>query len=114
MRDRKKYMKEWRSKNRDKIRGYEQKYRENHLEKIKEKEARRRKRPERIKYMNNYSKQYVKLGEAKLKHQMRARTNKKYGKTPKGYEKHHLDYETPDNFILVSIKEHKLIHKNTP
>ena len=110
-RDRKEYIKQWRAKNKDKIKEYEKRYKEKHPNKIKQKEDRRRKRTERIKYMNEYSKKYVKSGEAKLKHEIRSRTNKKYGKTPKGYEKHHLDYNSPDNFVLKSISEHKSIHK---
>jgi len=109
-RDRKEYMRKWRARNRNKIREYDRRYKEKNPDKIKQKEIRRRQKPRRIKYMNEYSKKYVKSGEAKLKHEIRSRTNKKYGNTPKGYEKHHLDYNNPNNFVLVPLEKHKLIH----
>ena len=107
---RKAYIREWSKKNRDKIREYEKKDKLKHPDRFKEKEVRRRKKPTRIEYMKKYIKERMKNPEVRKKHHIRSRTNKKYGKTPKGYEKHHLDYESPDDFIIIPIELHKLIH----
>lgn len=108
---RKEYLRQWWKDNQDKRRMYEKRYKTKHPERIKEKEARRRKKPEHIAYMKEYKKSYIQRPEVRYKHRIRVRSNEKYGKTPVGYQKHHLSYDTPDNFIIVPIETHIQIHK---
>lgn len=58
-------------------------------------------------YMREYSKRDYEI----VKRKIRRLTKYYYGKTPKGYERHHINYDSPHNFILVPIKEHVKIHK---
>ena len=58
-------------------------------------------------YMREYSKRPYEIAKRKI----RRLTQYYYGKVPKGYERHHLNYDSPHNFILIPIKEHRKLHK---
>jgi len=108
--EKRKYRREWRLKNKKKISDSNKKFRIRHPDKVREGDARRRKTEKRKEWTRKYSKERLKDPIEKLKHSIRSRTNKMYGNVPKGYERHHLNYDSPHNFILVPRLEHKKIH----
>jgi len=59
------------------------------------------------KYMRKWSKTAIE----KHKHNIRLQSQRIYGKVPKGYQRHHLNYDSPHNFILIPIREHIKIHR---
>jgi uncharacterized protein YaaR (DUF327 family) len=61
-------------------------------------------------YHKKYMKDYIKNPEEKKKQSIRAKTFRIYGKVPKGYHRHHLNYDSPHNFILIPFEEHKKLH----
>jgi len=109
--ERREYFAEWRKNNKDKISIINKTYKQNHPEIIKAKNRNRKKTAHRLAWTREYIKKRLQIPEEKKKHYIRTRTLKKYGKTPKGYQKHHLDYDSPDNFIVMPIHNHKLIHQ---
>ena len=97
---------------------YQRRYRLKNGDKIRARERiRDRKRRERGKnkqdgeYHKEYMKKYSKREEVKHKQNVRRMTYYYYGKVPKGYHRHHLDYDSPHNFILIPIKKHGEIHR---
>ena len=58
-----------------------------------------------------FMKEYIKRPEERKKQYIRYKTFKIYGKVPNGYERHHINYDSPHNFILIPIKEHLNFHK---
>ena len=108
---RKLYEKQWVLNNPEKVKNYKKNWIKNNPEKMREIWARVRKIPRRIKYHNEYSKIYVKRPCEVIKHRVRNQSQKIYGKVIKGYERHHTDYNSPHNFIVIPMKEHKEIHK---
>ena len=62
-------------------------------------------------YLKKYMKDYSKRPEERAKKIIRMQSQRIYGKVPKGYERHHINYDSPHNFILIPIKVHKEIHK---
>lgn len=94
---------------------YLKKYRRTHREQIRPvARARYLKNKEKwIKYGREYQRKhpYKTLSpEAQRKNHIRARTFQIYGAPPKGYERHHLNYNSPHNFILVPRAEHRKLH----
>ncbi len=67
--------------------------------------------PKRIEYIKNYKKNYCKRPKEIIKKRIRRMTQYYYGKVPRGYNRHHLDYDTPHSFILIPIKEHYKKHR---
>lgn len=70
-----------------------------------------RQRPEIKAKFNEYMRAYAKDPEVIKKRKIRRMTMYYYGKVPKGYHRHHLDYDTPHNFILIKAEEHGLKHR---
>lgn len=110
MASRREYQKQWRQNNKDKVKLYRLNYRRKHPDKIREKDKRRRARENRKLWTKNYNKKRLNNPLEKLRHNIRVRTRKIYGRVPSGYQRHHLDYLSPHNFILVTIVEHRQIH----
>ena len=65
----------------------------------------------RREYFNGYMREYSKKPSERIKQRVRLQTSRIYGKTPEGYERHHINYDSPHNFILIPIKKHREIHK---
>ena len=103
----KQYSKGYYIKNREKLR---KKGRIEHRKHFKEKKAKLDKNKAR-EYHNNYMRVYSKKEEVKIKQRIRRMTKYYYGKTPKGYHRHHINYDSPHNFILIPIKKHGKIHR---
>lgn len=61
-------------------------------------------------YLKEYMREYSKRPDVRTKKKIRLQTQRIYGKVPKGYERHHIDYDSPYHFILIPIKEHKKLH----
>ncbi len=70
-----------------------------------------RKRPEVKERFNKYMKKYSKKPSERAKKLIRMQSQRIYGKIPIGYERHHIDYDSPHNFILIPMKYHKKIHE---
>lgn len=105
----KEYNKEYRKRNKEKIRELKKRYRETHKQQIKDYDKKWKEKNGKIyhaKYMIEYSKKPNEI----IKKRIRRMSQYYYGKVSQGFERHHLDYDSPHNFILVSIKEHKEIH----
>ena len=63
-------------------------------------------------WFKGYMREYAKRPHVIVKRKkIRRLTQYYYGKVPKGYERHHINYDSPHNFILIPIKEHKILHK---
>ena len=96
------YMKEYRK--RPSVRAREKSYNKKYL-------GYYNKRPEVIEKFKRYMKAYLKNPDERIKQKVRLKSQRIYGKVPKGYERHHINYDSPHNFILISIKVHKRIHE---
>jgi len=68
-------------------------------------------KPEIKTYHKEYQKTYSKKPSEKAKKVVRMQSQRIYGKVPEGYERHHINYDSPHNFILIPIKVHKEIHE---
>jgi len=70
-------------------------------------------------YMKKYSKKPAERHKKIIRMQsqriygkiIRMQSQRIYGKVPKGYERHHINYDSPHNFILIPIGLHKRIHE---
>jgi hypothetical protein len=89
-------LKEWRIRNPEKNKEQRKKYKQSE----KGKKAIQ-------KYKINYKNNPLSYNKTKI----RDETYRIYGKVPVGYERHHLNYDSPHNFILVPKIEHQNIHK---
>jgi len=69
-------------------------------------------RPEVKKKFMEYMRDYSKRPTERAKKIIRMNSQRIYGKVPKGYERHHIDYDSPHNFILIPLKFHKKIHED--
>ena len=116
----KEYQKEWRKNHKKEYKRYRKKYETNHPEYLrlrnKTKMIKRRQSPKWKEYYKKYHSKYMKTypttESGRIKKRVRLQTQRIYGKVPKGYERHHLNYDCPHNFILVPIKEHRKIHNH--
>ena len=101
-------------KKREYNRRYNIRYKKKNIERIRLRDSEytknRRKLPKFKKQHNDYMKEYSKREYVRLKQNIRIKTQRIYGEVPKGYERHHLNYDSPHNFILLPIKEHKILH----
>jgi len=62
-------------------------------------------------YQREYQKKYSKKPSERAKKIIRMQSQRIYGKVPEGYERHHINYDSPHNFILIPLQEHKEIHE---
>ena len=69
------------------------------------------KRPEVKKSFKKYMKTYSKKPSVRVKKIIRMQSQRIYGKVPEGYERHHINYNSPHNFILIPRGFHKEIHE---
>jgi len=68
-------------------------------------------RPKVKKNFKEYMKTYSKKPTERAKKRIRMQSQRIYGKVPEGYERHHINYDSPHNFILIPIGFHKEIHE---
>ena len=80
-------------------------------EKFKEYMKKYHERPEVKEKFKEYMKKYSKKPAERHKKIIRMQSQRIYGKVPKGYERHHINYDSPHNFILIPIGLHKRIHE---
>ena len=110
MENKKEAKRKWNLKNRKKKKLYWQKFKITHKDYIKEKRRKDRQSGWYKKYHKKYMKNYSKKENVKIKSRVRLQTQRVYGKVPKGYERHHINYDGPHNFILIPIQKHKKLH----
>lgn len=68
-------------------------------------------RPEVKEKFKKYMRNYFKGLTQRKKNVVRMQSQRIYGKVEDGYERHHIDYDSPHNFVLMKIKSHKKIHE---
>lgn len=71
----------------------------------------RKKNKEKIrKYHKKYMQEYRKSKIEKEKNKIRMKTYRMFGKTPKGYHRHHENYKNYEKVKLIPINKHYEVH----
>ena len=65
----------------------------------------------RKKYNREYMKEYSKREYQLNKKRIRRMTHYYYGIVPSGYHRHHINYDSPHDFVLITTKEHGIINR---
>lgn len=105
----KEYQREWKKRNPEKLKNYRENFKRRHPHYFMIYDRQNgRTNLNNKEYHKKYMKDYVKKSHVKIKKNIRRMTQYYHGKVPKGFERHHLDYNSPNNFILVPKSEHKL------
>jgi len=100
---------------------YDRKYRLKNLERIREKDRIRDRTDKRRNRKKNdanrkerhkkYMREFTKKPIEKMKHNVRQKTHRKFGKVQTGMNRHHPSYDDHKDFVLVSVKQHGIIHR---